>query len=364
MVRTSSRWAVVVLGVVVGVVVQSCDSGDVRAADATSRPTADGVAIVSEGVLTRPDGSTVDIGVTTGEVAALADGRVVVSDYVDGDVTRPEVTVHESDGTVSATYAGGPEAVYLAPDAVAWVEPSGELQVLRSGTPEPLSLPAPPSRFPNLATFQGFTITGVSCAGALESCAVEVGYRRVPPSLEGRASGAATLVMTPAGPSVVDSPELLRDRSDVSADGSAWLAATITPRQRCIASYDVAAAVVDARYCGPLSSLHPEYSPDEQHVVTVQDFGVSAAVDVLDADLVYLRSIPVGAGEVITDHAWSADGSLVLAVMSIEPVGGSYSWRLLRQPIDGSEATVLACPVEGGDYDDPMWVVSEAAAER
>jgi hypothetical protein len=302
-------------------------------------PSPAATAVLHDGVLTHPDGSTVPIDVETSEVTqlgVLTDGRVVVA------TSFPYgITVYAPDGTVESRPEVAANAITVSADdtLVAWIDDDARVVVLESGVPEPTTFEW---GVPMAGEAIGYVdaVHGSGCAAG--GCTVLVGDTTT-------TTHVLTQVDEPAADLVTSEP--LRVAS-VSPDAGAW-AVTFPPSEEseqfgCSGIYDPAAGVVVARSCDTtVGSL----SPDGAHVTGARgDNQMWGSVDVLDTDLEVVASYDSGPDHVVKDWGWADSQHLLVSIVALRE---ATEWTLLRVPIDGGEPEVVAGPVRAYNPDWP-----------
>lgn len=293
-----------------------------------------------DGVVTRPDGSTVTVPFgetdlseapeTTGSVTygVLTDGRVVGSVF-DPDTTSNTVVVVAPDGTVESEHPSGFGVVRMGPGdrTAAWIGADGRARVLESGDAEPVEL----SRVPDA---RNSTVQGV-----LGSDCVDGGCR----VLAGQYANGASRVVDATGVRQLDLPEQMRV-TDISPDGALWavdLVASNDPQFGCAALYDPALGEVVARNC-ETSSL--EFSPDGEHLLGGRgDNAVLNQALVLDRDLETVATFEPQRGEALSGAGWADADHVWLVRAGFE----GTDWRLERVAIDGGDVQQVEGPVRG-----------------
>jgi hypothetical protein len=121
-----------------------------------------GASVLNEGDVTSPDGRTVTVGLDTTDVSAfgvLADGRVVAALSSEG-----LVRVYSAEGDPTGDHPVGTVTLRMSPDdsAAAWVDPEGRVQVLESGSAEPVELARLPR--PDRSAWSVVSVLGTGCA--------------------------------------------------------------------------------------------------------------------------------------------------------------------------------------------------------
>jgi hypothetical protein len=354
--RCRRTWAVLAAWLTVtAVAVSGC--GDQQA----SAPRADAplraAILTHDGVLTFPDGRTVDTGITggTNDVAVLEDGRVVVSGLTspDADVVR----VFGSDGKLESTYPRGPfEDMQATRSAVAWTDEDRRPHVLRSGASAPLALAIPPVANPDNDS-GAFEMQRIDCDGPAADCAVVVHYDEVTFDLPPGYDGPVSLRVTARGSKELEPTEPDGLVVSTSRDGRVE-------------------AALDDDYCLDLREAHggptlghtcdagisTMVSPDGEHVVIV----LGSDIVVHDRALKRLRSIPIPDDLMFLDQVWKNDDSLLMVFVDTDEVvpdpapngevpGGKYEWSIVEVPIDGGKFTVRKGPVVAPHPDTNQW---------
>ena len=311
-----------------------------------------------DGVVTRPDGSTVDTGVDVGVggFGVLADRRVVVEAGSDGSGPR-EIRVYAADGGLEQTHPSAPEGMLATRTAVAWAGADGRLRVLHSGEPEPVVLAAAPRSERDAAKgIRGFELVAVDCDGAAPECAVVTYYDSLSTTLPPGIRRSVSVRVEVDGWEALGRRDLVPRSVRTSPDGATML---VPQPDYCVALRDVTEGEDIARTC-VVSAL--SYSPSGGRVAGVSNDGIH----VFERDLRGRRTIALPGGLVHLAHAWADDDSLLVVMMGEDEVvpdpdpggdrpGGGYDWYLLDVPIDGSEATVRQGPVVGPHYDTNQW---------
>lgn len=311
----------------------------------------------SDGVVTRPDGSTVDTGVRDGlvEAVVLTDGRVVAQ--APGGGGAQEVRVYDAEGALAATYDSGPEVLHGSGTSVAWTMGDGRLGVLRSGGFEPLPIAAPP-KLEGDAPRVGYEIATVDCGRPGTECSVVLRYDHERGQLLPGIEQDVFLRVTADGWKALAS-EPLQGVLDTSPDGGTRL---VTLPDGCVGLRDGDTASITASTCDR-DLAAPEFSPDGSLLVSVGADGVV----VMDRELAPVRTIAFPRGIVHLEHGWTNAGSLLMVVMVEEPVvpgrdpsgdrpGGLHDWYLVDVPVDGERAAVVEGPVRGPHHDTNRWV--------
>jgi hypothetical protein len=298
------------------------------------RPAAPAASVLHDGVVTRPDGSTVTVpfdNETVGSTAygVLTDGRVVAPVAQPGGAAR--VVVVDENGTVEAEYPALVNVVTMgqADRTVAWVGPDHRVRVLESGTDDPVTMAEVPMPGEGIGSVDA--VIGSDCAGG--GCRV----------LGGDFTETTVSMTGPEPARDLDTPEPFRV-TDVRPDGSLW-AVDLPPGRNeqygCAALYDPARGAITARSC---ETVGLTFSPDGQHVVGgYAENNMWSEVTVLDLDLREVTTYAPGRQEALSRVGW-ADASHLYLVR-----GGwdGTEWRLERVAIDGSDIETVAGPEDG-----------------
>jgi len=307
-----------------------------------STPVAPGSSVLHDGVLTRPDGSTVPLDVDTADVqqyGVLTDGRIVVAS------SKPYgVQVYAPDGQLESEHTVALNAITMSADdrLAAWVDESFRVVVLESGVREPTTfdsgIPMPGEAIGSIDA-----VYGADCAN--DGCTV----------LGGDFATTTTEVGLHANPDLITS-EPLRV-SAVSPDGTRW-AVTFPAGENeqfgCSGLYDPATGAVLARNC---DTTVWSFSPDGALLTGARgDNGMWASVEVLDADLGVIWTYEPADGQTIKDWGWADPEHLLVVVAGLD---AQPQWSLLRVPVDGGEPEVAAGPVPGPNAEQPpVYLVS------
>lgn len=304
-----------------------------------------GVSVLYDGVLTRPDGSTVPLDITTKNVVqlgVLSDGRVVVASR------KPYgVQVYSPDGRLESTHEVAANLVMMSADdtLAAWVDATYRVTVLESGVAEPTvfegGIPMPGEAVGNIDA-----VYGADCANG--GCTV----------LGGDYTTTTTAITATTQESLVTS-EPLRVAA-VAPDGKTW-AVTFPPTEDgdqygCSGVYNPGAGTVLERSCDATLGA---FSPDGAHLTSARgDNQMWGSVEVLDENLDEVLSFEPGADQVIKDWGWADAAHLLVAVVGLE--GDRPDWSLLRVPINGDDPEVLQGPVPGPNAESaPLFLVSD-----
>ncbi len=287
------------------------------------------VAVLHDGTLTLPDGTTRDLGVRTTDVnrlAVLTDGRVLVANQ-----KVSQIEVYDADGSLTTTYPVDylTFTVSATNELAAWVDQRSRVQVLESGSAEPVTLAPVP--LPGESSPVIDAVVGSDCASG--GCRV--------------LAGEGSVTMSEA--TVDDAGDLGTSEDlriiDVSPDEKTW-AVSFAPagdqQYGCVGLYDVASRSVTARSC-TIANL--QFSPDGEHLVGgFFENNMTREVTVLDRDLkVVARYAP--SGRVVVRAAWSDATHLLAAVAGLD----DHTWTLERVDIGDGSTTTLDGPVRGGN---------------
>lgn len=296
-------------------------------------PGAPAASVLHDGVVTRPDGSTVSVPFASADVGpstygVLLDGRVVAP--VSEAEGSARIVVVGADGTVEAEYPALQNAITMGQGdrSVAWVGPDHRVQVLESGDPQPITMAGVPMPGEGIGSVDA--VIGTDCADG--GCRVLAGdYNTTTVSITG-----------PEPARDLDLPEPMRV-TDVSPDGSLW-AVNLPTRDDlqfpCVGLYDPARGAVVARTC---TTFDLTFSPDGTHVMGwLGDNNTLSHATVLDLQLEEVASI-TRPGRILSDVAWAGPGELYVVSAEID----STDWRLEREDVDGSGTELVAGPVDG-----------------
>jgi hypothetical protein len=286
---------------------------------------APGASVLHDGTVTRPDGSTVDVGVDNADVqqlGVLTDGRVVVA------ASRPYgVAVYAADGALERTYPVAMNVITLSPadDAVAWVAEDLTVRVLASGAARPATLP-------------GIPMPGES-AGTVDAV-LDAEHLLVGDGV------TTTGLLTPDGVRPLRTGEPLRV-TDVSPEGDLWAVGFVPAADQqygCAGLYDPARHEVVARSCD-VNGL--AFAPDGRHLLSAfAENNEAGAATVVDPDLRVVGRVRPGAdGDVVSRVGW-ADPTHVLAAVA---TSRGDRWSLVRTALDGTGSTLVSGPVPGRD---------------
>jgi hypothetical protein len=312
--------AAVVLAVIVPSVLTGGQGKSSRAPE-PAPPVPGHTAVLHDGQVELPDGTTVDLGVDNQDVqqmGLLTDGRIVLA------MSQPYgVRVYSPDGSTHVDEPAAYNVITMSPrdDAVAWVGDDNTARVLESGSSEPATLPG--------------KVDG-SIDAVLDADHLLVGD-----------SPTTTGELTPDGIAPLETSEPFRV-IDVSPGGELWAVAFVptvdNEQYGCSGLYDPQADRVVARSCD-VSSL--QFSPDGEHLLTMRgDNNMFGEASVVDLELDEVGSFTsAGAGDVVSRAAW-ADASHVL----VGRVNWKTSeWSLVRVGLDWGDPKVLDGPGDGGN---------------
>lgn len=287
---------------------------------------APGSSVLHDGVVTRPDGTSVDLGVDNADVTqlgVLTDGRTVVASQ-----SGKPIQVYAADGSPQASYTADFNVLTMgATDELAAWPQDGHVWVLESGAAEPVEL----GRLPHLNGTVLFidAVTGSDCAtGGCEALLSD---------------GTSTVArMTAEGTERFRTPEPFRV-TDVSPDGETWAVSFIPEADHqfgCSGLYDPEAEEVTARSCAA-SGLR--FSPDGQHLLSMRgDNNMAGSAEALDRELKVVREVDPGQ-RVVSRAAWADASHVLVTTVGIE----DQQWTLERWALDDSAPEVVAGPVAG-----------------
>ncbi|GAA2136259.1 hypothetical protein GCM10009844_02360 [Nocardioides koreensis] len=332
--RRATAAAAVAAAVAVVAVVPAVLSGSLDRADgpdpAPTPSRAGHTAVLHDGRVTLPDGSTVGVDLDNADVTQLGlltDGRIVAA------TSRPQaIQVFSPDGDLEARYRVPVNAITMSPDddLVAWADDSHRVEVLESGVAEPVALSGIPLPGETVPTIDA--VTGSDCAAG--GCTVYAGDGTT-------TSATATL----DGARDLTAVKPLRI-TDVSPDGRLWAVqlphAGSVPQLPCAGLYDPEADRVVARNCNYASNL--DFSPDGQYLTAAEgDNNMVGKVDVFDLGLERVGTWQPPGSQVVSRYAWADATHLLAATVGLE----DNQWSLVRVALDFGDPEVLAGPVAG-----------------
>ncbi len=279
--------------------------------------------MLHDGVLTLPDGGTVDLDVDNADVSqlgVLSDGRIVLA------MMEPYgVRVYAPDGTLQQEHDVASNAITMSADddAVAWLEGEGSVQVLASGAAEPVEL----------GTVEVDPLTGAMIDAVVDAGHVLVGN-----------GNTTTTEVTADGVSELTTSEPLRV-TDVSPDGDLWAvqyADDADPQFGCVGLYDPDAAEMVARSC---ETAGLRFAPDGEHLLGMrEDNNMSSDATILDLDLRQVGGcVSEGQGDVIHRSAWADSDHVLVAETNWE----TSKWALTEVDLAWADREVLDGPAQG-----------------
>ena len=330
--RRATAAAAVAAAVAVVAAVPAVLSGSLDRADgpqpAPPAPTQSAhTAVLHDGTVTLPDGRTVDIGLDNADVSqlgVLTDGRILAT-----PMRSNAIQLFSADGSPEATYRVTYNALTMSSDdqLAAWVDRDGQVQVLESGSAEPVALARVPMPGEAVPTIDA--VTGSDCAHG--GCRVLAG--------DGTSTFGATT--SDRAEDVLTGKELRV--TDVSPDGGLWAVDTVPDVDHqfgCSGLYDPEADRLVARNCNT-SKL--TFAPDGRHLLGARgDGNMYGEVTVLDDHLQVVGTY-AAKDQAISRFAWADESHLLAATVTVE---GSQ-WSLVRVGLDGGDPEVVAGPVAG-----------------
>ena len=299
-----------------------------------SSSTTQGVSVLHDGILTRPDNSTVPLDVDTADVqqlGVLTDGRVVIA-VANSGIVR----VYDADGTLESEHDVAINQITTSADdtLAAWIDDNNRVVVLESGVTEPTTfewgIPMPGEAVGSIDA-----VYGSDCAN--DGCTV----------LGGDFNTTTTTLSQRSEPGVdLETREPLRVAA-VSPDGEQW-AVSFPPGDGeqfgCSGIYFPADDLVVARTC---TTTFWQFSPDGTHLTGARgDNSMWGSVEVIqwgegvDPVLTYEPDD----GLTVDDWGWADTEHLLVVVAGLDNLS---EWSLLRVPIDGGDVETLVGPVGG-----------------
>lgn len=292
-------------------------------------------AVLHDGVVTLADGTTVTLDVPTrgvSQLGVLTDGRLVLA-----EPAKRAIQVLHPDGSLEATHRVDTVALTMSAtdELAAWTEGS-RVQVLESGSPEPVALAHMPVSAGTIPMVDA--VTGDHCADGGCWAILSDGT-------------TTTSEVSVDGLRPVATGEPLRV-TDVSPDGGTWAVAFPAPEGQqvpCVGLYDRAAARVHARSC---AAGGLDFAPDGRHLLAVSyENNMAGRLTVLDRALEVVSRFEPPAGEAVSRAAWADDGHVLAALA--DPAG--HRWSLVRVALDGVPETLASSgpgvdPERGSDY--------------
>ncbi|GHJ61136.1 hypothetical protein NOK12_36540 [Nocardioides sp. OK12] len=300
------------------------------ATEAVDAGTAPSSSVLQGSTLTRPDGTTTELELPDDQVieyAVLGDGRVVA--VPNGGA---EILVLGADGEAQASYAAEINHIVVGStsDTVAWIGDDGAVRVLESGTAEPTVLASPPVERGGYRSVDA--VLGSGCAAG--GCSVLTG------------DGNTTQHwVTLEGAREIDLGEPLRVL-DFNPDETMFAYAEPPgPNQQygCVGLRDAATATTITRSCDVWGL---SFSPDGRYVeAAFAENGMLGDLRVLDLSLETVLDYEPGGSRVVDSAGWASPDALLVSVAGLR----DDQWSLLEVPLDGSEPTTVAGPVQGGN---------------
>jgi hypothetical protein len=306
---------------------------------APSGPSAPASSVLSDGLLTRPDGTVTPLDLDTANLqqfGVLADGRVVAA------TSEPyAVLVYGADGQLDRQYAVASNAITMSADdtLVAWLDANFRVTVLESGVDGPTTF-AGGIPMPGESPGSIDAVLGSGCA---------TGGCRV---LGGDYVTTTTQVTLEDSSDIATSEPLRIESTDPSSTGDddVW-AVSFPPGQNeqfgCSGLYDPAAGEVVARNCDVSVT---EFSPDGSLLTSARgDNAMAGSVQVLDRDLEVVLDYTPESGSVVKTYGWADANHLWVAVSTLEK---QAFWFLRRVPVDATGGEVVEV-VEGAPGPNP-----------
>ena len=298
-------------------------------------------AVLHDQVVDLPDGRAVHLDPPPDEIMQLGfltDGRVLT-------VTNGgrDLRVISTTGSAESKYPVLYNLFTVSADdrLVAWLDPSGQVQVLEAGHADPVQMAEVPTTYGAPPTIDA--VTGSDCANG--GCTVLV------------ADGASTFAATTS-----DGYENLRTKrefrvNDISPDGRLWAVHLMPDADHelgCAGLYDPEADTLVARSC---TADNLQFAPDGQHLLSA--FGENnVMVDpaVLDLHLKTVTDLsPAARSTVVSRMAWVDPTHVLVGTADVR----TRDWVLERIDLSGHEE-VLAGQSPGPDPErGPAYVFSD-----
>lgn len=288
-------------------------------------PTTGHGAVLHDGSLTLPEGTTVELDIDGNDVqqlGVLTDGRIVVP------TNQPNrLRVFAPDGTLAAELPIGTTLIRMSPDneAVAWMQGDGTVMVLESGSPDPVELGTVEVRDPFYPMIDAVIDAEHVLVGDGNTTTTEVSPGEVRP---------------------LTTTEPLRV-TDVSPDGTLWAvqyADNADPQFGCVGLYEPGSGQMTARNC---ESSGLRFSPDGQHLLGMRgDNTMFGDATVFDRDLgIVGQWESSGRGDVLKSVVWADAGQLLVS----ETNWKDSTWALARVDLTWSDREVLDSLDGGGN---------------
>lgn len=288
-------------------------------------PTTGRGAVLHDGTLTLPEGTTVELDLEEDDVqqlGMLTDGRIVVP------TNQPSrLRVFDPDGTLESEFPIGATLIRMSPgnDAVAWMQGDGTVMVLESGSPDPVELGTVEAQDPFYPMIDAVIDAEHVLVGDGNTTTTEVSPGEVRP---------------------LTTTEPLRV-TDVSPDGTLWAvqyADDADPQFGCVGLYEPGSGQMTARNC---ESSGLRFSPDGQHLLGMRgDNAMFGDATVFDRDLgIVGQWESSGRGDVLKSVVWADAGHLLVS----ETNWKDGSWALVRRDLTWSDREVLDSLDGGGN---------------
>jgi hypothetical protein len=289
-------------------------------------------AVLHDGQVSLPDGSTVVVDLDNRDVSqlgVLSDGRIVAA------TSRPQaIKVFSATGERAATYRGAVNALTMSADdtLAAWIDENYRVVVLESGVTEPTTfewgIPMPGEAVGSIDA-----VYGSDCAN--DGCTV----------LGGDFTTTTTKLSLRSEPGIDLGTSVPLRITDVSPEGGRW-AVSFPPAEDeqfgCSGIYDVETDQVRAENC-ETSGLR--FAPDGEHLLGMRgDNAMYGQVEVYDQDLQEVMVYDPEGGRVVKAASWADESHLLVVTADLD---ARPEWYLLRVPIDGGEPETLVGPVGG-----------------